>query len=207
MREADLQAKLAAFSSWDPINYGIIESNLQVHKETGIDLGPSSDESDFGGDEALLSLDRTYRKEKQMAEAAAAYIHENPDLKLMYVQFDLPDSGGHSKGYNTSKQLKTIGQTDSNTGIILEAIDHAGLLEESLIIFISDHGGGGVDPKSHGSDHRMDKTIFWGCSNTGWLNAPHLPPDFVITDTAALAVHALGLEAPEAWEAKLPARM
>jgi len=177
-REAWPDAKLAAFSAWRPINSGIIEASIGVHKASMNDA--------------------------ELAHAAAAYIRDNPDLKLLFVQFDLPDAGGHKHGYGTPGQIETIEETDANTGVILRAIEEADLTKDSLLIFVTDHGGGGEDKYSHGSDHPADKTIYWGCVGPGIAEGAELQADVSIRDTAAVVAHALGLEAPAAWKAKLP---
>ncbi|SDD18087.1 Type I phosphodiesterase / nucleotide pyrophosphatase [Paenibacillus sp. UNCCL117] len=202
VRESLPEAKLASFSSWSPINDGIIESDIGVHKETA-EL-PEMAEEEAGGDS---SLSRLAKKERSLALAAASYVRSNPDVKLMFVQFDLPDAAGHQDGYNTPGQIRAIEQTDAHTGILLDAIQAAGLMEDSLFIFASDHGGGGADPFDHGSDHPLDTTIFWGCAGPGIFPGATLDADFILTDTAAVVVHALGLDAPSTWEAKLPFRI
>lgn len=177
-REAWPEAKLAAYSAWRPINAGIVEDSIGVHK---------------------VSL-----SDAELAQAAADYIRDNPDLKLLYIELDLPDAAGHKHGYHTPGQLAAIEETDANTGVILGAIEEAGLSGDSLLIFVTDHGGGGEDKYGHGSDHPMDKTIYWGCVGPGIAAGAELRADVSIRDTAAVVVHALGLEAPAAWEARLP---
>ncbi|TVY11766.1 alkaline phosphatase family protein [Paenibacillus cremeus] len=177
-REAYPDAKLAAFSAWEPINYGIIEPSIGVRKVSMPD--------------------------RELAYAAASYIGEHPDVLLMFIDFDLPDAAGHRHGYNTPEQLRVIEETDEHTGIIVDAIEKAGLLEDSLIITVSDHGGGGEDTHGHGTDHPLDKTIFWGCAGPGIAPGTRVR-GITITDTAAVVAHALGVAAPAAWEAKLPA--
>jgi bisphosphoglycerate-independent phosphoglycerate mutase (AlkP superfamily) len=170
-------AKMAAFSVWNPINHGIIESTIGVHK---------------------VSMN-----DRELSLAAAAYIQENPDLKLMFIGLDLPDAAGHQHGFNTLEQLLAIEETDECTGIILRAIEETGLLEDSLIIMVSDHGGGGEHAYQHGSDHPSDKTIFWGCTGPGIKPNTSLQGELVITDTAEVVIRALGLNS-RSWEAKLP---
>ncbi|WP_251035915.1 hypothetical protein [Paenibacillus sp. ISL-20] len=41
------------------------------------------------------------------------------------------------------------------------------LLEDTWIITVTDHGGGGAHPNDHGSDHPMDMTITWGITGPG----------------------------------------
>lgn len=84
------------------------------------------------------------------------------------------------------------------------ALKDEGLLEETLIVIVTDHGGGGADPNNHGSDHPMDMTIVWGVSspdvNPGVIDTP-----VNIIDTVAVVAHALGLPVQDSWEGKIPA--
>ncbi|SFK96088.1 Type I phosphodiesterase / nucleotide pyrophosphatase [Paenibacillus sp. 1_12] len=177
-REAYPHKKLASFSAWQPINDGIIERSLSVYKVNNPVDG-------------------------ELAQAAANYIRDNPDLLLMYIDLDWPDAMGHRYGFNTPEQIRGIEETDAHTGIILDAIQAAGIGEDSLLIIVTDHGGGGIHPQEHGSDHPLDKTIFWGCIGPGIQTGAALE-GFTIMDTAAVVAHALGLQAPKAWDAKLP---
>ncbi|TMV47421.1 nucleotide pyrophosphatase [Paenibacillus mesophilus] len=178
VRDAYPDAGLASFSAWYPINHGIIETTSGVHK---------------------VSM-----KDGDLAHAAAAYIREHPDLKLMFVQLDLPDAAGHRYGYDTPGQHSAIEETDANMGVILNAIEEVGMLGDGLIIAVTDHGGGGEHPTRHGSDHPLDKTIFWVAAGPGIEPGSAVPAGLTIADTAAVVARALGVTAPPSWEAKLP---
>lgn len=84
---------------------------------------------------------------------------------------------------------------------MLDAIEQAGLMDQSLIILLSDHGG--VD-HGHGSDHLDCTTIFWACCGPQIGTGRALQGPVGIADTAAVVAQALGLEAPEAWNARVP---
>lgn len=179
IKEAKPDAKLAAFSEWQPINHGIIEQSTQ-------------DVSVSKPDEALVA-------------DAVTYIKENPDLTGFFIQIDTPDGAGHQHGYGTKPFLESITKTDGFIGDILDAIEEVGILDTSLIIITSDHGGGGAHDYSHGSDHPQDMTIFWGCHGPGINPDVKLEEGFENMNTAAIVLHALGLPIPETYEAKVPA--
>ena len=178
MKEAWPDCKLAAFSEWGPINHGIIEQSTQ-HRSVS-------------------------KPDKELVHAAADYIRENPDLKGMFVQIDTPDAAGHQHGYGTKPYLDSITETDESVGVILDAIKEAGLLESSLIIITSDHGGGGDHHYSHGSNHPQDMTIFWGCCGPGINPRAQLEEGFKNMNTAAIVLHAFGLDIPKHYDAKIP---
>lgn len=181
IKDALPNSKLAAFSEWGPINHGIIEQSSQDHSV--------SEPAD------------------KLADSAAKYIHDNPDLKAMFVQFDTPDASGHKHGYGTKLYLDDITETDLYVGILIEAIRDAGILEDSLIIITADHGGGGDHLYSHGSNHPQDMTVIWGCHGPGVTAETQLTEEMSNMDTAAIVLYALGLKVPEHFDAKVPGEL
>ncbi|MDR0271528.1 alkaline phosphatase family protein [Paenibacillus sp.] len=181
-REAWPEAKLAAFSTWTPINSGIIEEEIGIHKESF--------------------------PEPELVSAIESYLENNSDVKLLFMQLDEPDHSGHKYGYgpDSPEYLEAITRMDELFGRVLRSIEKNGMLEDSLVILLTDHGGGGGDRYDHGSDHPMDKNVFWGCVGPGVAPGTVLPEMFIV-DTAAIAAYALGLQQPDTWDAKVPASL
>lgn len=177
LRTARPGSKMASFVSWKPIQSGIIEDPPDVDKFTAPD--------------------------EELVPAIAAYIRANPDLQLLFVQLDDVDAAGHRHGYGSPAHLQAISRADRQIGEIGRALLEAGMLDDSLIIVTTDHGGGGMDPYEHGSNDPLDMTIFWGCRGPGVRSATDLS-HLSIMDTAAVAAHALGLPIPRDWDGKLP---
>lgn len=179
VKEADPSAVIASFSAWKPINDGIIEEGVATYV-------------------ANVHADKHHVRE------VAEFLNQYPDFRLMFIQFDGIDGAGHSFGYGSTLFLEVIEETDGWVGSIFDLLREKGLWEESLIIILADHGGGGEDPRNHGSDHPKDVTILWGCAG------PSVSPDTEvepvrIEDTAAVVAYALGIHAPAAWSGKVPA--
>ena len=114
IRENDADCELASFCNWNPINTGIIEEGLNMHKDTG-------------NDEVLC-------------DKICAYLAEH-DPKFLFVQFDEVDGADHSHGYGTEKHLAQITITDGYIGRIWDAYEKRGLAEDTLFIVTADHGG------------------------------------------------------------------
>ena len=115
--------KCASFCCWNPINTHIIEPSCRCYY--------------------------TSMPDPELAKAAAKYIRKNLP-NIFFIQLDYIDEIGHSYGYGSQEYFKQISITDRLIGIIFKAIYDSKILDESLIILLSDHGGVG---KSHGSDH------------------------------------------------------
>ncbi len=132
-KEAYPNATLASFCNWNPINYGIIEDHIQVHKET------SNNDDD-------------------LAEKIINYLVEN-DPKLLFVQFDSVDEAGHAYGYQSDAYFSALKNLDENVQAIFHRLSTLNRLEDTLFIVTTDHGGIG---QGHGGYSDAEKYIFLG---------------------------------------------
>jgi hypothetical protein len=135
IRSNNPDAKLASFSHWNPINVGIIEDGLGVHKETA------------GTDKELTEKIVTYLKE------------EAPTF--LFVQFDDVDAAGHTNGYGTQEQLVKISEIDTYVSDIYNAYDNLDVLDDTLFIVTADHGGSG---KNHGGLTDGEKYVMFAAA-------------------------------------------
>jgi hypothetical protein len=135
---------------------------------------------------------------KRVAEEAASYLTtERP--ALAFVHFSDPDELGHAKGWMSPAQKHAIAHSDECLGIIYEALERSGLIDNTLIIVSADHGG---HNRVHSGAKKIDREIPWiACG-------PGVREDYVISaavstlDTAATALYALGLPIPGDIEGK-----
>jgi predicted AlkP superfamily pyrophosphatase or phosphodiesterase len=119
-----------------------------------------------------------------VARNAARYIVEHkPDL--CFIHLTDPDNAGHKYGWGSPEQIKAFSDVDDAIGIILKALDEAGVARETVMIVTADHGGHG---KTHGRNIPDDMIIPWIVWGEG------VKRDFAITaavstcDTAATAL-------------------
>lgn len=173
IRENDENAVLASFCNWNPINVGIVENNIGVHK-----VGGMSDSS--------------------LTNEILAYLESNNPTAL-FVQFDGADGAGHSYGYGSTNHLSKISEIDGYIGQIYEAYKANGMLDETLFIVTSDHGGTGT---SHGGLADSEKYVMFAAAGENVVNGTI--GDIEIRDTAAIVLHALGYQNPETWTARVP---
>jgi predicted AlkP superfamily pyrophosphatase or phosphodiesterase len=132
-REAMPEARLASFSNWDPINRGIIEENLDVHKDTGNDAG--------------------------VCEKILAYLDAN-DPALLFVQFDEVDGAGHKFGYGAKMFLEMITEIDALIGQVVAKYHEKGWAGDTLFSVRAGHGGN--RHHGHGGRSKNEKRIFIG---------------------------------------------
>lgn len=115
---------------------------------------------------------------------------------LMFVHFPTPDWMGHEYGWLSPEQFSVLFRADEALQTILNALEQAGLREDTLIIVTADHGGHGT---THGTSRLEDITIPWIMAGPGVRHAV-LSTDVNITDTAATVAWALGLPLQPEWD-------
>lgn len=169
-------AKLGAFCDWSYIAYGMIESNVGV---------------------TIVG-----ERDNALPPLICNYI-QNEKPTFLFIQFDSVDGVGHSKGYGSPEQLQRISKIDVSLGKIFDAVKDAEMLDDTLFIVISDHGGKGF---SHGGWSDDEKYVTLAL--TGSSVAKGLIPCANVRDLAAIVLYALGIEQPviskDAWTSQVP---
>lgn len=174
IRENDPDCELASFATWNPINIGIVEDNLDVHKDTA-------------------------DNDAELCMKICDYVEEHAP-KLLFIQFDQPDAVGHSSGYNTAAHLKQLTTTDGYIGKIFDVYEERGMVEDTLFILTSDHGGLGT---SHGGDSPEEMNIIYAVRGETVIEGG-AAVDMQVRDNASVVLHALGCEQPETWTSMVP---
>jgi len=173
-REAHPEAKLASFCNWNPINFGIVEDNLDVVKGTG--------------------------KDSTVTSQVLSYLEDN-DPEILFIQFDSVDGAGHGYGYGTEGHLAALTAVDGMIGQIYEAFEKKGILENTLFIVTSDHGG--TPEGGHGGDTPAERIVFLGaCGKT--ITGASTIQNAEVQDIPAIVSYALGIEAPSTWTGTVP---
>lgn len=115
---------------------------------------------------------------------------------LLFVHFPTADAMGHKYGWLSPEQFSVLYRADESLGVILAALDQAGMRQDTLLIITADHGGHGT---THGTSRPEDMTIPWIASGPG-IKPGALTTAVSTTDTAATVAWALGLSLPEEWD-------
>ena len=139
----------------------------------------------------------------ELTEEILAYLKEGIP-ELLFVQFDLVDHAGHTFGYGTKEHLQSITDADARYGRIFDAYAEAGLLEETLFMVVSDHGG--TPEKTHGGDSDAEKFITFAAAGRG-INPACTFDGAQIKDLAAITAAAAGLPAPDSWNSRVPDKL
>ena len=115
VRHAFPDSVLCSICHWTPINHGIIEHDIHVEMQ--------------GAESGAETTDK-------VVECVRA---KKPDL--LFVHIDDPDGAGHHYDYGSKEHLECITDVDAMVGRIYDAYVDAGILDDTLFIVITDHGG------------------------------------------------------------------
>lgn len=155
----------ASYCNWNPINLGLIEKDIDVDKYTN-----SSD--------------------KELTDKVIECVKSKPTF--LFVHFDETDGAGHKYGYGSPEHLEKVTYEDEQTGRIYKAYEDAGLIDDTLFIVISDHGG---YERSHGGYSDTEKYIFFGATGKGIEKSEVKYMRTV--DLYATVLYAFGIDIPE----------
>jgi len=117
---------------------------------------------------------------------------------LMFVHFPTPDWMGHEYGWLSPEQFSVLFRADEALQTTLNALEAAGLRQDTLIIITADHGG---HDTTHGTDRIEDMTIPWVIAGPGVHHAV-LATNINTTDTAATVAWALNLPLSPDWDGR-----
>ncbi len=141
-------------------------------------------------EDALDVLEFVNDRDSVVAERAAPLLAAGFDLALVHLP--LVDILGHEYGWLSGDQLIGAVHADEAIGVLLTALDEAGLRGDTLVIVTADHGG---HETTHGSRLPEDMTIPWVIAGPRVLPQEILGPVNTV-DTAATVLYALGLPLP-----------
>ena len=117
---------------------------------------------------------------------------------LMFVHFPTPDWMGHEYGWLSPEQFSVLFRSDEALQTILDALQEAGMRQDTLIIITADHGG---HDTTHGTSRPEDMTIPWIVTGPGVQHAV-LFTNVNTTDTTATVAWALGLPLQPVWDGR-----
>lgn len=133
--------------------------------------------------------------EKGNEKAVAAMVNFICDARppqLMFIQLDDVDEAGHAHGWGSDAYCAAMEDADQCVGILIDALERAGISEETLVMVIADHGGVGYD---HGGFSQVELFIPFIARGAGISKGIRLPEDagLSLLDVAPTALHALGI--------------
>lgn len=138
------------------------------------------------------------RGEDRTVKEAAAYITANKPL-FTFIHLDHVDHAGHESGHGTKEYYTSVEKADKLIGEIMESLRKANILDQSIVIVTSDHGGKG---KGHGGDTPQEREIPWIVWGATVKKGTIINEPIQTYDTAATIAYLFGLQAPSCWIGK-----
>ena len=139
-----------------------------------------------------------YSMERYTQERAVKYILEKKPTFFTFYIGDV-DEVGHQSGWESPEYYDCLEETDRAVGLILQAARDAGIYDDTIFVFSSDHGGSG---RGHGKlemAHLETPFILYG---------KHIRKGYVLDepmmqyDLPATLAYALGLKIPKEWRGR-----
>jgi len=159
---------------------------------------------EWGGMNFLVdTLALSYKRQAEMnaenpdgcTPFAIKYIKEKKP-NLLAVIYDQPDGVGHGSGWESPEYFEKINYLDQCLAQIIHAVKEAGIMDETVIIVTSDHGG---IEKGHGGKtmKEMERPlIFYG---KGIKQGHVITESTMIYDIASTIAYMLDVEQPQVW--------
>lgn len=170
IKKAYPEAKIGHFYEWSGIHYVV--------------------------DTLCVSRDMQFNhKDEKGMQAVLDYIVKEQPLMTSII-FDCPDHPGHDTGWMSAEYMEALTEMDGVLKRIYEAVERAGMADETLFVLTADHGG---KDKGHGgiSMEEMETClVFYG---KGVRPGTVITETSNVTDVPATLAHMLGLQRPHAW--------
>ncbi len=146
-------------------------------------------------EKSLVDLDFNGKEDPETVTKALDFIiKEKPALTFIHLTH--PDNEGHEDGHGTDSYYSAVEKVDALVGEIIATLEKNGLMESTVILFTSDHGGIGL---GHGGKTLAEVEIPWILYGQNIPAKGELKSSIVTYDTAATIAYLLGLDIPNFW--------
>jgi len=99
-------------------------------------------------EKGVCDLSIPAKSEDEATQKACDFLAaKHPDFT--FVHLDLVDHGGHGSGYRSAEYAKSVEKADSLVGVLIAKLKDTGMLDQTVVFIISDHGG--LEKKHGGS--------------------------------------------------------
>lgn len=174
LREARPEAEIGCLHEWEGIKY-VVDTLALNYRHQVMDCN---------------------KNPKELSSTAAAYIKEKQPA-LVAICFDSPDHTGHTEGHDTPAYYEKLKELDVYVGQIVQAAKDAGILDDTIFILTSDHGG---INKGHGGKTMQEMEspfIISGKNVKSGLRFDDV--SMMQYDVASTIAYIFNLEQPQVW--------
>jgi predicted AlkP superfamily pyrophosphatase or phosphodiesterase len=135
---------------------------------------------------------------QETTSRAIAFIKEQKP-EFTFIHLDHVDHAGHTSGHGTPEYNQAVEEADRLIGLVLGALEEAGMAGRTAVLVTSDHGGRG---KGHGGNTMGEIEIPWILRGPGVAAGRELTTPVNTFDTAATVAYIFGLTPPRCWIAR-----
>jgi len=146
-------------------------------------------------EKSLVDLDFNGKTDEETVDKALDFITKEKPV-LTFIHMDQPDGAGHSIGHDTPEYYAAVEKIDSLIGNIVSTLKSEQMMDDTVIIFSSDHGG---IKKGHGGKTLLEVEIPWIIYGKDIAKNNRLKSSIVTYDTAATIANLLGFDIPKFW--------
>lgn len=170
-RKQHPEANIAGFYEWGGIKHIIDTLSFTHHEQADID---------------------------HITTLASDYIIKHKPM-ITFVAYDRPDHPGHDNGWGSPEYYDMMHRMDSEIAKIFDAIEEAGMADNTVVIISSDHGGINKDHGGNTMEEMLSPFIMVG---------PGIEPNTKITDMVispdicVTIADRLGLKPSPYWRGK-----
>ena len=126
---------------------------------------------------------------------------DNNDPSVLYIHYGSTDSKGHLEGYGSKAHLEQITLIDGFIGRIFDKLGELSMLDDTLFIVTTDHGG--TSERRHGGLSDEEKLVMFAARGATVSPCSEIL-DMHLHDTAAVVLYALGIDIPEVYTSRVP---
>lgn len=131
----------------------------------------------------------------QLCTMAEVYIKDKKPT-LLAVCFDALDHVGHKEGHDTPQYYAKLSELDGYVARIVQAVQEAGMLDETIFVLTSDHGGIG---HGHGGKTMLEMQSPFIITGKNVKSGLEFHESMVQYDVASTIAYVFGLEQPQVW--------
>lgn len=112
------------------------------------------------------------------------------------IIFDEPDGAGHSEGWESEGYYDMLNHLDNALKIIVQTVEDAGMIDETIFVLVSDHGGTGTGHGGPTLDEMETPLVFCG---KGIKSNFEIPESTMIYDIGSTIGYMFGVNQPQVW--------
>lgn len=140
----------------------------------------------------------TVENPEGLTSVAAQYIKEKKP-NFCAVIFDEPDGTGHGKGWSSPEYFSMVNHLDSCLAEVVNAVQEAGIMDETVIILSADHGGIETGHGGKTMNEMQTPIVIYGKNVKKGFK---IPESTMVYDIAGTIAYLLDVQQPQVWIAR-----